>query len=127
MFCDGNATIGANSRSTASGDVVQLVRTLPCHGRGRGFESRRPRHFFQVLAANWQFRSWSNLLQLGLAFPFRGTNSTTLLWACRFSGILLAHTGRGMIRRLLVAVAPAEPAREDQRRSSVTSLLRTQV
>jgi hypothetical protein len=25
------------------GDVVQLVRTLPCHGRGRGFESRRPR------------------------------------------------------------------------------------
>jgi hypothetical protein len=29
------------------GDVVQLVRTLPCHGRGRGFESRRPRHCFQ--------------------------------------------------------------------------------
>ena len=29
-----------------SGDVVQLVRTLPCHGRGRGFESRRPRHSF---------------------------------------------------------------------------------
>ena len=25
------------------GVVVQLVRTLPCHGRGRGFESRRPR------------------------------------------------------------------------------------
>jgi hypothetical protein len=36
----------------ASGDVVQLVRTLPCHGRGRGFESRRPRHSFQS--------SWSN-------------------------------------------------------------------
>jgi hypothetical protein len=33
-----------------TGDVVQLVRTLPCHGRGRGFESRRPRHSFQALA-----------------------------------------------------------------------------
>ncbi len=32
------------------GDVVQLVRTLPCHGRGRGFESRRPRHSYQWLA-----------------------------------------------------------------------------
>ena len=31
-----------------AGDVVQLVRTLPCHGRGREFESRRPRHSFQT-------------------------------------------------------------------------------
>ncbi|SRR5579883_440959 len=30
----------------AKGDVVQLVRMLPCHGRGRGFEPRRPRHRF---------------------------------------------------------------------------------
>ena len=28
----------------SSGDVAQLVRALPCHGRGRGFEPRRPRH-----------------------------------------------------------------------------------
>ncbi len=35
------------------GDVVQLVRTLPCHGRGRGFESRRPRHSFQRVCANF--------------------------------------------------------------------------
>src|SRR5881409_3917413 len=35
-----------------SGDVVQLVRTLPCHGRGREFESRRPLHIFQSLAGN---------------------------------------------------------------------------
>jgi hypothetical protein len=34
--------------SLFSGDVVQLVRTLPCHGRGREFESRRPRHFFST-------------------------------------------------------------------------------
>src|SRR6202049_4634453 len=36
------------------GDVVQLVRTLPCHGRGRGFESRRPRHSFQAVT-EWHF------------------------------------------------------------------------
>jgi hypothetical protein len=29
---------------TKLGDVAQLVRALPCHGRGRGFEPRRPRH-----------------------------------------------------------------------------------
>src|SRR3954469_12306637 len=28
---------------SSQGVVVQLARTLPCHGRGRGFESRRPR------------------------------------------------------------------------------------
>jgi hypothetical protein len=37
---------GLSKPDIASGDVVQLVRTLPCHGRGRGFESRRPRHSF---------------------------------------------------------------------------------
>ena len=35
------------SLSSTSGDVAQLVRALPCHGRGRGFEPRRPRHSFQ--------------------------------------------------------------------------------
>src|ERR1017187_8703581 len=34
-------------RCTYRGDVVQLVRTLPCHGRGREFESRRPRQSSQ--------------------------------------------------------------------------------
>ncbi len=28
-----------------NGFVAQLVRALPCHGRGREFESRRIRHF----------------------------------------------------------------------------------
>src|SRR6476619_8166798 len=31
------------TRSHARGGVAQLVRALPCHGRGRGFESRRSR------------------------------------------------------------------------------------
>src|ERR1039457_2198629 len=37
--------------SAPSGGVAQLVRALPCHGRGYGFEPRRSRHFhFQ----NWR-------------------------------------------------------------------------
>lgn len=31
-----------------SGIVAQLVRALPCHGRGREFESRRIRHIWKV-------------------------------------------------------------------------------
>ena len=42
-----NPSVPTKWRITLSGDVVQLVRTLPCHGRGREFESRRPRHSFQ--------------------------------------------------------------------------------
>ena len=40
------------TRRKQAGDVVQLVRTLPCHGRGRGFESRRPRHSFEWFTEN---------------------------------------------------------------------------
>jgi hypothetical protein len=41
--------------SAYRGDVVQSVRTLPCHGRGREFESRRPRHSFLALAESVAF------------------------------------------------------------------------
>jgi hypothetical protein len=30
------------------GAVAQLVRALPCHGRGREFESRQHRHFLPL-------------------------------------------------------------------------------
>ena len=39
------------SRRKESGDVAQLVRALPCHGRGRGSEPRRPRHHSKELRA----------------------------------------------------------------------------
>jgi hypothetical protein len=50
-----NRTLPTTSDIHPSGDVVQLVRTLPCHGRGREFESRRPRHSFQALAESLAF------------------------------------------------------------------------
>ena len=50
--------IGVRSQT---GDVVQLVRTLPCHGRGRGFESRRPRQFFSMTCRLSPFESGRKL------------------------------------------------------------------
>ena len=32
----------------STGIVAQLVRALPCHGRGREFESRRFRHYIKI-------------------------------------------------------------------------------
>jgi hypothetical protein len=40
-------------QSAIRGDVVQLVRMLPCHGRGRGFEPRRPRHKLKKCKGLW--------------------------------------------------------------------------
>src|SRR5713101_2885990 len=55
-----NRTLPTIRAKYPSGDVVQLVRTLPCHGRGRGFESRRPRHIFKHLQQT-QKKIWVRL------------------------------------------------------------------
>ena len=34
---------------------IDYITALPCHGRGREFESRRPRHFFQALTESAPF------------------------------------------------------------------------
>ena len=38
--------IGSSPIVSTNGPVVQLVRTLACHARGRGFESHPGRHSF---------------------------------------------------------------------------------
>ena len=45
------------SRRKERGDVAQLVRALPCHGRGRGFEPRRPRQIQKDLSPIWHVTS----------------------------------------------------------------------
>src|SRR5690348_4446466 len=47
---DGDMHTVSKFAHSQAGDVVQLVRTLPCHGRGREFESRRPRQLLAVLS-----------------------------------------------------------------------------
>ena len=34
--------------------VVQLVRTLACQARGRGFKSRPPRHYFHLISTSYK-------------------------------------------------------------------------
>ena len=47
-----------------NGSVVQLVRMLPCHGRGRGFESR-PVRFSRISAIEILFYFYLILLLIG--------------------------------------------------------------
>ena len=47
----------SSNRRKESGDVAQLVRALPCHGRGRGFEPRRPRQIPKDLSPFWHVTS----------------------------------------------------------------------
>ena len=44
-LCYNKQVVGAEHRTDdVPGPVVQLVRTLACHARGRGFESHPDRH-----------------------------------------------------------------------------------
>ena len=58
--------IGSSPIVSTSGLVVQLVRTLPCHGRGRGFEPHPGRCIHnRILFMN------GILAQLGEHLPYK--------------------------------------------------------
>ena len=59
--------------STRNGPVVQLVRTLACHARGRGFESLPGRHFFASIAQSVEQRTENP--RVGGSIPPQGTIS----------------------------------------------------
>lgn len=62
--------------TTGSGFVAQLVRALPCHGRGREFESRRIRHIYSFRAVfllyaeknGFYIKDWSSDYCINFAF-----------------------------------------------------------
>ena len=70
--------------------VVQLVRTLPCHGRGRGFESHRPRirkapiYYVGVFHLNskWYYKTMNKYIIYTLALL--GTLFSGFLSAVKF-------------------------------------------
>ena len=44
----GSSPLAPTTRKGKCGSVVQLVRTLACHARGRGFESHPNRHYAAI-------------------------------------------------------------------------------
>ena len=49
----GSLQVQTPGEQASQGDVAQLVRALPCHGRGRGFEPRRPRQISKDSGPIW--------------------------------------------------------------------------
>src|SRR5512134_1727878 len=79
---------------TASAGVAQLVRAPPCHGGGRGFESRLSRHSFNGLAQVPDFRSVTS----------DATVTRSALFCTASSSFLAPMTRARSKRRTLVAL-----------------------
>ena len=61
--------------TTGSGFVAQLVRALPCHGRGREFESRRIRHIYSFRAVFCCMKRGCFLYAGGIGFQIKDWSS----------------------------------------------------
>ena len=68
--------------SGIEGSVVQLVRMLPCHGRGRGFESRPLRNQQKKRLVNQKFARRFCLLRYTLWYTFLDLFHFSLLFHC---------------------------------------------
>ena len=85
------------------GLVVQLVRTLACHARGRGFEPHSGRQFFFI---NFNFGQIAQLVEQGTENPRVGSSilSLTTIKLCGSSSVDRAPPcqggGRGFEPRL---------------------------
>ncbi len=74
-------------------------QAVNCHGRGRGFESRRPRHSFHSLTAESEKNLGPFRLQVRLKFLERamGIEPTSEAWE---ASILPLYDARSFLRRL---------------------------
>jgi hypothetical protein len=80
-------------RAPHRGGVAQLVRALPCHGRGRGFESRRSRHCNNV-------RTPALRIRVGVLFaggPGCGRSGALAPGACTGRSVSRDHLGDGLV------------------------------
>ena len=90
--------IGSSPITSTNGLVVQLVRTPPCHGGGRGFESHPGRHkCTPFISVHLFFADLAHLVERHLAkvevasssLVIRSKKASTFVGAFSFAGILL--------------------------------------
>ena len=70
---------------------TDYITALPCHGRGREFESRRPRHSFQGVTGRDTGNSSPQLLVHGLIHPHH--RQKFALRRPRFIGVMAVTSG----------------------------------
>ena len=66
-----------------NGPVVQLVRTLACHARGRGFDPHPDRHFSNASVAQSVEQGTENPRVIG-SIPIGGTTESSLWFPTNF-------------------------------------------
>ncbi len=79
------------ARVRACGLVVQLVRTLACHARGRGFDSHPGRHFAFFASVAQSVEQRTENPRVDGSIPSGGT----ILFDSAYYGIKCGHSSSG--------------------------------